>query len=72
MIQPQPSAERAYFTVDLLGIAADRITVRDRNSGRTHIVGYSGLAIGANEAGEGYTLILPRHLAITQGMIDAA
>ena len=54
------------------GVDASRITIRDRSNGRLHSIGYRDLAIGANEAGDGYTLILPRHLAITEGMIDAA
>jgi hypothetical protein len=44
------------------------MTVRYRATGRDHVLAYDGLAIGANEAGEGYTLILPRVIARLRGL----
>lgn len=58
-------------TVDLLQVTPCSLVVRDRADGRKHTLGYDGIAIGSNEAGDGYTLIMPRVLAQLQGLCDA-
>ena len=67
---PQPAFDIVSFNVDYLSATSDSIRVRDRATGIEHTIGFEGVAIGANEGGEGYTLILPRALAQQQGLAD--
>ncbi|MGJ5203622.1 hypothetical protein [Bradyrhizobium sp. HKCCYLR20261] len=65
-----PSTTR--LTVDLLAVDRFCLTVRDRADGCEHTIAHGDdIAIGANEAGDGYTLIMPRTLAILHGVANA-
>jgi hypothetical protein len=39
--------------------------------GREHVLSYDDASIGANESGGGFTLILPRVVALQEGLCDA-
>lgn len=58
------------FQVDLVAVAIGTMTVRNRATGSEHTIGFDGIAIGADEAGEGYRLIMPRALAQQRGLAD--
>ncbi|WP_315742816.1 MULTISPECIES: hypothetical protein [unclassified Bradyrhizobium] len=66
-----PGTQSIERDVDLIEVGRFHLTVRDRADGREHTLTYDGLAIGANENGDGYTLIMPRVLAMMQGFCDA-
>lgn len=57
-------------TVDLVAVDRFHLVVRDRADGSTHALAYDGIAIGANDAGDAYTLIMPRVLAKMQGFCE--
>lgn len=73
MTSPSRSAAGADFTatVDLVQVERFFVVVRDRADGREHAIAYDGIAIGANDEGSAYTLIMPRVLAQMQGFCDA-
>lgn len=56
--------------VDLVEVNRFCLVVRDRADGSTHALAYDGIAIGANQAGDAYTLIMPRVLARMQGFCE--
>ncbi|MET4199088.1 hypothetical protein [Bradyrhizobium sp. LA6.12] len=71
---PSSPADPATFveaTVDLVAVDRFCLIVRDRADGREHALAYDGIAIGSNDAGDAYTLIMPRVLAQMQGFCDA-
>lgn len=68
----QPAADFVTINVDLVAVERFTITVRDLATGELHVLSYDGIAIGANEAGAGYTLILPLVIAQIQGLADVA
>ena len=57
-------------TVDLIEVSRFHLVVRDRADGREHALAYDGIAIGSNDAGDAYTLIMPRVLARVQGFCE--
>ncbi|UPJ65254.1 hypothetical protein [Bradyrhizobium sp. 191] len=57
-------------TVDLIAVNRFHLVVRDRADGREHALAYDGIAIGANDEGDAYTLIMPRVLARMQGFCE--
>ena len=61
-------ADDVSLTVDLIAVDRCSLTVRDRADGRQHILAFDGLRIGAAESGDGYTLVLPRLVAILRGL----
>ncbi len=63
-----PATKTVQVIVDLVGCERFFFTVRHRADGSEHVLAYDGVEIGANEAGDGYTLILPRSLAEMQGL----
>ena len=58
-------------SVDLVEVSRFHLVVRNRADGRKHALAYDGVAIGSNDTGDAYTLILPRVLAQMQGFCDA-
>ncbi|MET4206874.1 hypothetical protein [Bradyrhizobium sp. LA2.1] len=56
--------------VDLVRVDRFGLVVRDRADGREHALGYDGIAIGSNDKGTAYTLIIPRALAQMQGFCE--
>lgn len=74
MSHPPPSAHpdtSIEVTVDLVEVNRFCLIVRDRADGREHALAYDGIAIGSNDAGDAYTLIMPRVLAQMQGFCHA-
>lgn len=69
MSSPPPDTT-VELTVDLLGVGRSHIIVRDRADGREHVLRYDGIAIGSNDAGDAYRLIMPRVLAQAKGFCE--
>lgn len=57
-------------SVDLVEVSRFHLVVRNRADGRTHALAYDGVEIGANAAGDAYTLVMPRVLAQMQGFCE--
>ncbi|MBW7968140.1 hypothetical protein [Bradyrhizobium sp. BR 10289] len=68
--KPTNPDANVWFTVDLVEVSRFGLVVRDLASGREHALAYDGIAIGANEDGTAYTLIMPRVLARMQGFCE--
>ncbi|UFZ05472.1 hypothetical protein LQG66_03910 [Bradyrhizobium ontarionense] len=60
------------LTVDLVDVDRFCLTVRDHTDGRKHTIAFGDdIQIGASDEGSGYTLIMPRTLAILHGVANA-
>lgn len=66
---PGPDS-RVYIEVDIVEVSRFHLVVRDLATGSTHTLAYDGIAIGSNDEGSAYTLIMPRVLARMQGFCE--
>lgn len=67
VFDPEANVE---VSVDLVEVSRFHLVVRDRADGREHALAYDGVAIGSNEKGDAYTLIMPRVLARMRGFCE--